>query len=86
MRIVRFVILTMFVAIIDESFSGVREDLQQAKEERAEQKNNAAEEDEQLGGDMNVNIIRRNMTWFMNSKRVCRCLHINRADTTVSPA
>jgi hypothetical protein len=84
-RIVRFVILTMFVAIIDESFSGVREDLQQAKEERAEQKNNAAEE-EQLGGDMNVNIIRRNMTWFMNSKRVCRCLHINRADATVSPA
>ena len=85
MRVVRFVILTMFVAIIDESFSGVREDLQQAKEERAEQKHNEAGEKE-LGGDMNVNIIRRNMTWFMSSKRVCRCLHTNRADATVSPA
>ena len=70
----------MFVAIIDESFSGVREDLQQAKEERAEQKHNEAGQEE-LGGDMNVNIIRRNMTWFMSW-----CLHINRADATVSPA
>ena len=72
--VMMFVVLTMFVAIIDESFSSVREDVANAKEiEKTKQKNlkkiqNDIDSTPGIGGDMSTNVIRNSC----KNKRCCQ--------------
>ena len=73
--VMMFVVLTMFVAIIDESFSSVREDVANAKEiEKTKQKNLKKIQNDidigtpGIGGDMSTNVIRNSC----KNKRCCQ--------------